>query len=91
VASKSGLHGLTKALAVELGEHGIRVNTVVLGGIETVRKLPTPATGMTLDEIPLRRRGRVDDVADVIAFLVSDAAGYITGQAIHVNGGALIA
>jgi NAD(P)-dependent dehydrogenase (short-subunit alcohol dehydrogenase family) len=91
VASKAGLHGLTKALAVELGEHGIRVNSIVLGGIETVRKLPAPMSGTPIDKIPLRRRGQMTDVADTIAFLVSDAAAYITGQAIHVNGGALLA
>lgn len=91
VASKLGLHGLTRALAVELGEFGIRVNTVVLGGIETVRKLPAPTAGRPIDEIPMRRRGRVEDVAGVVAFLVSDAGEYITGQAVHVNGGSLIA
>jgi NAD(P)-dependent dehydrogenase (short-subunit alcohol dehydrogenase family) len=90
VASKLGLHGLTKALAVELGPHGIRVNSIVLGGIETVRKLPTPAGARPVGEIPLQRRGRTIDVAETIAFLVSDAAAYITGQAIHVNGGSLI-
>jgi 3-oxoacyl-[acyl-carrier protein] reductase len=89
-ASKAGLHGLTKALAVELGEHGIRVNTVVLSTIETVRAAP-PAERVPVPEIPLRRLGRVDEVANVVAFLASDAASYITGQAIHVNGGSLIA
>jgi 3-oxoacyl-[acyl-carrier protein] reductase len=91
VASKLGLHGLTKALAVELGEFGIRVNTVVLGAVETVRKLPAPTAGRPVEEIPLRRRGRVEDVASVVAFLVSDASAYVTGQAVHVNGGSLIA
>jgi 3-oxoacyl-[acyl-carrier protein] reductase len=90
VASKAGLHGLTKALAVELGEFGVRVNSVVFGTIETVRNL-SAATGPSVDRIPLRRRGSPQEAADVIAFLVSDAASYITGQAIHVNGGVLIA
>jgi 3-oxoacyl-[acyl-carrier protein] reductase len=90
VVSKLGLHGLTKALAVELGHHGIRVNSIVLGGIETVRKLPTPVRGHPVEEIPLQRRGRPIDVAETIAFLVSDGAAYITGQAIHVNGGSLL-
>jgi 3-oxoacyl-[acyl-carrier protein] reductase len=90
VASKAGLHGLTRALAVELGEHGIRVNTVVLSTIETVRKLPT-VQRVPVEKIPLRRLGRVDDVADAVAFLVSERASYITGQAVHVNGGSLIA
>jgi len=90
-ASKTGLLGLSKSLAVELGEHGIRVNTVVLGRIDTVRKLPAPGTGGPLiDQIPLRRNGRVDDPANLIAFLVSERASYITGQAIHVNGGTFL-
>ncbi len=90
VASKLGLHGLTKALAVELGPHGVRVNSIVLGGIETVRKLPAATGGRAIDEIPMRRRGQPADVAQTIAFLVSDAASYITGQAVHVNGGSLL-
>ena len=89
-ASKAGLHGLTKALAVELGEHGIRVNTVVLSTIDTVRPRP-PIDRLPVEKIPLRRIGRVEEVAEVVAFLVSDAASYISGQAIHVNGGSLIA
>jgi 3-oxoacyl-[acyl-carrier protein] reductase len=91
VVSKLGLHGLTKALAVELGPRGIRVNSIVLGGIETVRKLPTPVPARPAEEIPLQRRGKPADVAETIAFLVSEAAAYITGQAIHVNGGSLLA
>jgi NAD(P)-dependent dehydrogenase (short-subunit alcohol dehydrogenase family) len=100
-ATKGGLHGLTKALAVELGEHGIRVNTVVLSTIDTVRAVPLdeqprPAGEPRLTDpigrqLPLRRLGRVEEVASVVAFLASDAASYITGQAIHVNGGALLA
>jgi 3-oxoacyl-[acyl-carrier protein] reductase len=90
VVSKLGLHGLTKALAIELGPHGIRVNSLVLGGIETIRKLPTPVTGRPIEEIPLRRRGLPTDVGEAVAFLVSDAAGYITGQAIHINGGSML-
>jgi 3-oxoacyl-[acyl-carrier protein] reductase len=89
-ASKAGLHGLTKALSVELGEHGIRVNTVVLSTMDTVRSGPT-VNRMPVDKIPLRRIGRVQEAAEVVAFLVSDAASYITGQAIHVNGGSLMA
>jgi 3-oxoacyl-[acyl-carrier protein] reductase len=91
VASKAGLHGLTKALAVELGGHGIRVNTVVFGAIETVRKLPAAGPGRPLSELPLRRRGTVADAAEAVAFLASDDAAYVTGQALHVNGGVLLA
>ncbi|HLA14651.1 MAG TPA: SDR family NAD(P)-dependent oxidoreductase [Gemmatimonadaceae bacterium] len=91
VAAKAGLHGLTKALAVELGEYGIRVNSVVLGSIDTVRETPVVGGLPPLATIPLQRRGSVLDVGSVCAFLVSDGASYITGQAIHVNGGLLLA
>ena len=90
VASKAGLHGLTKALAVELGEFGVRVNSVIFGTINSVRKQPA-AGGPSLDRIPLRRLGSTHDAANAIAFLVSDDGAYITGQAIHVNGGVLLA
>lgn len=90
VASKAGLHGLTKALAVELGRYEIRVNSVIFGTVDTMRKLPASGTP-NLDRIPLGRLATMDEAADTIAYLVSDRASYITGQAIHVNGGFLLA
>jgi 3-oxoacyl-[acyl-carrier protein] reductase len=91
VASKAGLHGLTKALALELGPLGIRVNTLILGGIDTVRTVPIHGRAASVEEIPLRRRGSVHEVASASVFLCSDYASYITGQALHVNGGSLLA
>jgi 3-oxoacyl-[acyl-carrier protein] reductase len=86
-ASKAGLQGLTKSLAVELGPFGIRVNSVVLASIDTVRKLPSAARPPRMDEIPLRRKGHPDDVAKVCAWLASAESAYVTGTSIHVNGG----
>jgi 3-oxoacyl-[acyl-carrier protein] reductase len=90
VVSKAGLHGLTKALAVELGGAGIRVNSVIFGTVETVRKLPASG-GPDLSRIPMGRLATMQEAADAIAYLASDQASYITGQAIHVNGGFLLA
>jgi 3-oxoacyl-[acyl-carrier protein] reductase len=90
VASKAGLHGLTKALAVELGGFGIRVNSVIFGTVDTVRKLPASG-GPDLGNIPMGRRATMQEAADAVAYLASDRASYITGQAIHVNGGVLLA
>jgi 3-oxoacyl-[acyl-carrier protein] reductase len=90
-ASKAALQGLTRSLAVELGPFGIRVNTDLLSSIDTVRNLPSASRPPSMDEIPLRRKGTVEDGARVCAFLVSDDSAYITGQAVHVNGGRLLA
>ncbi len=89
VASKAGLHGLTKGLAHDLGEYGIRVNTLVPSSLgDTSREEDrTEEQRQVLKEIPLRRHSTVDDVAKVAVFLASDEAGFITGQALHINGG----
>jgi len=93
VASKGGVIGLTKALAAELGPHGITVNTVPPGSIDTPMTRRAQATGVLPSTdaiakmIPVRRTGTPDDVAATCAFLCSDEAGYITGQQINVNGG----
>jgi len=88
-ASKAGIVGLTKSLARELGSRNISVNAVAPGFIETDMTL-TIAEEMRdkiVEEIPLGRVGTPADVAGVVAFLVSGAADYITGQVIRVNGG----
>ncbi|MEE8499190.1 MAG: SDR family oxidoreductase [Kiloniellales bacterium] len=89
IASKAGLVGLTKALAVEFGDRGVTVNCVVPGEIETERgasagPIPAhPGGHATL----IGRRGRPEEVARVVASLCHPDAGYMTGQTVHVNGG----
>lgn len=91
-SSKAGLLGLTKSLAKELAPHGIRVNAVCPGAIETdILKGDTPETrAARLRVIPLGRVGQPEEVAEVIAFLAGARASYITGQVLHVNGGQLL-
>ena len=88
-ASKAGLIGLTKALAKELGARGIRVNAIAPGYIETALTdaLPEPAREAILASTPLGRLGRPEDVAAAVRFLVSDAAGFVTGDVLAVDGG----
>jgi 2-hydroxycyclohexanecarboxyl-CoA dehydrogenase len=92
-ASKGGVIGLTKALAIELAPHGITVNTIPPGSIETPMTQRAEATGalpnidVIAKHIPVRRAGKPEDIAAACAFLCSEEAGYITGQQINVNGG----
>jgi NAD(P)-dependent dehydrogenase (short-subunit alcohol dehydrogenase family) len=93
VASKGGVVGLTKALAVELGPKGITVNTIPPGAIDTPMSRRAqaagdlPGTDTIAKMIPVRRTGTPEDVAAACAFLCSEEAGYITGQQINLSGG----
>jgi 3-oxoacyl-[acyl-carrier protein] reductase len=91
-ASKAGIIGLTCTLARELAPHGIHVNCVAPGIIETnmTRGYSPERREMFYRQIPLARFGTPDEVARVIAFLVSDDASYMTGQTINVTGGWLM-
>ena len=88
-ATKAGVAGFSRSLAKEIGSRGITVNTVAPGFIDTdmTRDLPEAAKQAMLSQIPLSRLGAPDEIASVVSFLVSDAASYITGETIHVNGG----
>ncbi|MEN6619226.1 MAG: 3-oxoacyl-[acyl-carrier-protein] reductase [Rikenellaceae bacterium] len=88
-ASKAGLIGLTKSIAQELGSRGIRANAVAPGFILTdmTAKLPEDVKKQWAEQIPLRRGGKPEDIANVCTFLASDLASYVTGQVISVCGG----
>ena len=85
-ASKAGIIGATKALSLEVAKRGITVNCVAPGVIESDMTEDLPKDRV-LDMIPMKRFGTAEEVANVIGFLVSDKASYITGQVISVNGG----
>ena len=88
-ASKAGVIGLTKAVARELAPRGVRVNAVAPGFVETdmTAKLSEKVRAATEDQIPLKRMACPEEVAGVVRFLASDAAAYITGEVIRVDGG----
>jgi 3-oxoacyl-[acyl-carrier protein] reductase len=79
--AKAGLQGLTKTLAIELGPFGVTANAIAPGFIETAM------TKATASMVPVRRGGVPDDIANTVAFLVGEEAGYVTGQVIYVDGG----
>ena len=88
-ASKAGAEGFARSLAQEIGSRGITVNSVAPGFIQTdmTGMLSEAQVKDLLNKIPLKRLGQPEEVAEVVAFLVSESAGYITGETIHVNGG----
>jgi len=88
-ASKAGLIGLTKTTAKELASRGVRANAVAPGYIDTemTRALPEKAREAILSLIPLSKMGTPEDVANVVSFLASDSAAYITGQVLPIDGG----
>jgi 3-oxoacyl-[acyl-carrier protein] reductase len=97
-AAKAGMQGFTKTLAIELGQFGVTANAVAPGFIATDMTATTAArVGMGFEEfqaaaasqIPVRRVGQPDDIAHVISFLVSEGAGFVSGQVIYVAGGPL--
>ena len=89
IAAKAGLTGMTKGLAQEVATRNITINCVAPGFVTSAMTdaLNEKQRAMILERVPSKRLGSPDDVAAAVAFLASDAAGYITGQTIHVNGG----
>ena len=92
-AAKAGMSGFTKSLASEVGSRGITVNCVAPGFIDTdmTRELQEEHRNKLLERIPLGRLGKVEDIAAAVAFLASPAAGYISGETLHINGGMYMA
>ena len=88
-ASKAGLFGFTKSLALELANKGITANVVAPGFIATemVSAMPEEALKKVVDKIPTKRLGKPEEIARVVKFLCEDDSAYITGAAFHVNGG----
>lgn len=88
-ASKAGMIALAKSIGQEIGRRGVRANAIAPGFIETAmtEALPDDVRKAWIENIPLRRAGRVEDIANVAAFLASDLSSYISGQVIQVDGG----
>lgn len=88
-AAKAGVVGFTKSLAQEVGSRNITVNVVAPGFIDTdmTKALPEEQRKILFERIPLQRLGQPEDIASAVLFLASDAASYITGQTLHINGG----
>lgn len=89
MASKAGVIGLTRVWAPELGRHNIRVNAVAPGFIATemTRKMPEKVLNNMRDRTPLQRMGRAEDIANAYLWLASDAAAFVNGAVINVDGG----
>lgn len=91
VASKHGVLGLTRAIAVEMAPHNVRANCVIPGFIKTeaLERIPPEQQGKIEQRVPQRRMGSTEELAEVAAFLLSDAASHVTGQDWAVDGGVL--
>jgi 3-oxoacyl-[acyl-carrier protein] reductase len=91
-AAKAGIIGFSKSLAREVGSRNITINVVAPGFIDTdmTRVLAEEQRQAMLNQVPLGRLGEAQDIANSVVFLASDAAGYITGETLHVNGGMLM-
>jgi len=91
VASKHGVLGLTRAIAVEMAPHNVRANCIIPGFIRTeaLDRIPPEQQGKIEGRIPMRRMGSTEELAEVAAFLLSDAASHVTGQDWAVDGGVL--
>jgi 3-oxoacyl-[acyl-carrier protein] reductase len=92
-AAKAGVIGFSKSLAREIGSRGITANVVAPGFIDTdmTRELPEAQKQALLNQIPLNRLGKPEEIAQAVAFLASPGAAYITGETLHVNGGMYMA
>ena len=92
-AAKMGIVGLCRGLASEFAPHGIRINVVSPGVIDTVRANPEwyGGSGPSVEGIPMERRGTSEEIAAACLFLAGDGCGYITGETLHVNGGQVFA
>jgi 3-oxoacyl-[acyl-carrier protein] reductase len=92
-ASKSGIEGFTRGLAMELGPHGVTVNAVAPGFVWTAQSMSVEHSvgpeglKLAVPYVPLRRIGDPEDIAEVVLFLASDASRYMTGQTLLVDGG----
>jgi 3-oxoacyl-[acyl-carrier protein] reductase len=91
-ASKAGIIGITKTVAMEMAKYQVNVNAVAPGLIETdmTKKMTSEAWKESLDEIPMGRVGKPEDVANLVAFLCTERARHITGEVIKVDGGQYI-
>ena len=92
-ASKAGIIGMSKSLAIEYAKKNITINCVSPGFIQTdmTEKISENVKNVLISKIPMSKLGTGEDVANTVAFLSSDAASYITGETIHVNGGMYMA
>jgi len=92
-ATKAGVAGFARSLGKEVGSRGITVNTVAPGFIDTdmTKALDDAQRDLMLSSVPMQRLGKPEEIADVVRFLASDGAAYITGETLHVNGGMYMA